>query len=76
MGDSALNPLLRNMEEILAQVHSEDLAPDRARAIVTVVNAMMKMIDKADDHPAPTPASVQSAPAPGKSVFDDPPIGS
>ncbi|MXX52768.1 MAG: hypothetical protein F4Z35_02120 [Dehalococcoidia bacterium] len=38
MGDSALNPLLRNMEEIIAQVHREDLAPDRARAIVTVAN--------------------------------------
>ncbi|MXY20100.1 MAG: hypothetical protein F4Y49_02055 [Dehalococcoidia bacterium] len=73
MGDSALNPLLRNMEEIIAQVHREDLAPDRARAMVTVANAMMKMIDKADDYPAldPVPPSVQRAPS--NSVFDDPP---
>ena len=73
MGDSALNPLLRNMEEIIAQVHREDLAPDRARAIVTVANAMMKMIDKADDHPAPDPVPAPVQNAPGKSVFDDPP---
>ena len=73
MGDSALNPLLRNMEEILTQVHREDLAPDRARAIVTVANAMMKMIDKADDHPIPDPDPARTEDGSGKWIFDDPP---
>lgn len=73
MGDSALNPLLRNMEEILAQVHREDLAPDRARAIVTVANAMMKMIDKADDYSAPDTDPVQTGDSTGRWIFDDPP---
>ena len=72
MGDSALSPLLRNMEEILAQVHREDLEPDRARAIVTVTNAIMKIMDKTDDYPAPELDSVQTQAVPGNWVFANP----
>ena len=73
MGDSALNPMLRNMEEIMAQLGSDDIEPDRARAMVTVANAMMKMIDKADDHPMPDPEPVRTEDGSGKWIFDDPP---
>ena len=75
MGDSALQPLLRNLEEILEQVHREDLDPDRARATVTVANAILKTLDKTDDFPLPEPepVPVQSDPEPSKWIFDDPP---
>ena len=73
MGDSVLSPMLRNMEEILTQLSRDDIEPDRARAMVTVTNAMMKMIDKADEHPVPDPDHVRTEDDSGKWIFDDPP---
>ncbi len=71
MGDSALSPLLRNMEEILVQLSRDDIEPDRARAMVTVTNAMMKIMDKTGDYPAPEPE--QSDDHPFSWMFNDPP---
>ena len=75
MGDSALSPLLRNMEEVLAQLSRDDIEPDRARAMVTVTNAMMKIMDKTDDYPAPEPdpEPEQSDEHPFSWMFNDPP---
>lgn len=75
MGDSALSPLLRNMEEVLAQLSRDDIEPDRARAMVTVTNAMMKIMDKTDDYPAPEPdpEPEQSVEHPFSWMFNDPP---
>ena len=73
INDSALSPLLRNMEEIMAQVHSEDLDPDRARAMVSVTNTMMKIIDKANEYPAPKPEPERSDDHPFSWMFNDPP---
>ena len=75
MDDSALSPLLRNMEEILAQLSRDDIQPDRARAMVTVTNAMMKIMDKTDDYPAPEPDPEPelSDDHPFSWMFNDPP---
>ena len=71
MGESTLSPLLRNMEEILAQLSRDDIEPDRARAMVTVTNAMMKIMDKTGDYPAPEPE--QSDDDPFSWMLNDPP---
>ena len=77
MGDSVLSPMLRNMEEVLAQLSRDDIEPDRARAMVTVTNAMMKIMDKTDDYPAPDPdpdpEPEQSVEHPFGWMFNDPP---
>ena len=67
MGESTLSPLLRNMEEVLAQLSRDDIEPDRARAMVTVTNAMMKIMDKTGDYPVPEPEH------PFSWMFNDPP---
>lgn len=71
MGDSVLSPMLRNMEEVLAQLSRDDIEPDRARAMVTVTNAMMKIMDKTDEYPVPEPE--QSDEHPFSWMFNDPP---